>query len=86
MRKPPAELHIFLSACASDVAKLFLATRRAVLTAAPDANLAPEPTSTPAGSSPAHHGWQAAAGVRLALGFPCRHEHRARPCKVTFAP
>jgi hypothetical protein len=38
MRNPPDELHEFLSAFAVGISKLFLATRRVVLTAAPEAN------------------------------------------------
>ena len=38
MRKAPEELHDFLEAFPSGVAKLFLATRRAVLGAAPEAH------------------------------------------------
>ena len=38
MRKPPVELNEFLSAFAPDISKLFFATRRVVLAAAPDAN------------------------------------------------
>lgn len=38
MRRPPDELHRFLSAFGAEVAGLFLATRRAVLSAAPQAN------------------------------------------------
>jgi hypothetical protein len=37
-RKPPSELRAFLAAFPPPVARLFLATRRAVLAAAPDAN------------------------------------------------
>jgi len=38
MRKAPQELHAFLEAFAPGIAKLFFATRRAVLAAAPEAN------------------------------------------------
>ena len=38
MRKAPAELEAFLEAYPGRIAKLFLATRRAVLAEAPDAN------------------------------------------------
>jgi hypothetical protein len=38
VRKPPAELHRFLAAFDPAIGKLFLATRRAVLGAAPDAS------------------------------------------------
>ena len=38
MRRAPKELHEFLEAFAPGIAKLFLATRRAVLAAAPEAN------------------------------------------------
>ena len=38
MRRPPPELSRFLAAFAPEIGTLFLATRRAVLTAAPDAN------------------------------------------------
>jgi len=38
MRKPPKELETFLGAYPPEIAKLLLAARRTVLTAAPDAN------------------------------------------------
>ena len=38
MRKPPDKLHEFLRAFAPDISTLFLASRRAILTAAPEAN------------------------------------------------
>lgn len=38
MRKPPAEVHTFLEPYGAEIARLFFATRSAVLSAAPKAN------------------------------------------------